>query len=292
MKHKWLLYLAAPLMAMMLGSALAVGLVSVHVTYVPSGPPFKQSNTVQSGVYNILIIVILMVTMTAIIYALIRYGKIKLFTAMKATLITIMVFSMVAFFTGVFSYLYDIPLFNNAYVLYAFITALSALIVYCALAREGLCSTVSITLYSAMAGTILSITFPPLTLLILPIALIIYDIVMVYKGLLGKLVSSSGEEERREKRNILKGLMVDIGDLGLGVGDLVIYSMIASLDVLVSSSLGPLVTAITVLGSMACVSSGLIITIEVLLPKKGYAPALPIPVALGLIPFIIVIFLG
>lgn len=74
--------------------------------------------------------------------------------------------------------------------------------------------------------------------------------------MLGKLVSASGgEEERREKRNVLKGLMVDIGDLGLGVGDLVIYSMIASLDVLVSSSLGPLVTVTAVLGSMACVSS-------------------------------------
>ncbi len=276
---------------MVLGSILSIGLVSIHVTYVPSGPPFNQSNTVESSVYNVLIVIMLMIAMTGLIYAMVKYGKIRLFTAVKAALITILVFSMILFFMGIFSYQYGAFLLYNAFVFYALAIVVSAIIVYCALAREGVCSVISITLYSSMAGTILSITFPPLTLLILPAALAIYDIFMVYKGLLGRLVESNGNEERREKRNILKGLMVDLGDLGVGVGDLVVYSMISSLDIISSIRYGVFIAFLTVLGSIVGVSIGFIITIKVLLPRRGYAPALPIPVALGLIPFIITILL-
>ncbi|MFP3044425.1 MAG: hypothetical protein RXQ96_03000 [Thermocladium sp.] len=291
MENKWMQYLLVPVAAMVFGSILSIGLASIHVTYVPSGPPFNQNNTVESGIYNVLIVIMLMIIMTGLIYAMVRYGKIRLFTAVKAALITIMVFSMILFFMGIFSYQYGVFLLYNAFIFYALAIVVSAIIVYCALIREGVCSVVSITLYSSMAGTILSITFPPLTLLILPAALAIYDIFMVYKGLLGKLVESNGNEEKREKRNILKGLMVDLGDLGIGVGDLVVYSMISSLDVISSIHYGSFAAFLTVLGSIVGVSIGFVLTIKVLLPKRGYAPALPIPVALGLIPFIITILL-
>ncbi len=280
-----LLPLTSPVMAVL----LILGLIRIGETQVPAGPPFQSVNTSSAGLYNVAVIITIMVIATYVIYKLVRRGMIRMFEALKDVLLAIVIISSVLFYVMTYAYGYGIaPLINYPLSIPTLALAISALIMYAAIrARNTVVRALAISAYSSMAGVIFTIALPTWTLAILLVALPLYDIVMVYKGLLGRLVTELSKYGEG-KYPILRGLILDMDGIGIGVGDLVLYATLVSLTMIqyVNHNFTLTQSALASLLSLVGILIGLFITFKYVLPIKKYAPALPIPILLGSIPLI------
>ena len=72
-----------------------------------------------------------------------------------------------------------------------------------------------------LTGTFLGVSIPTLTAIVLLLALAAYDLFAVYRGPIGKIAQSTDLEE-------FTGAVFTYGDLTVGMGDMVFYSMLAS----------------------------------------------------------------
>ncbi len=80
---------------------------------------------------------------------------------------------------------------------------------------------IGVTLVSALTGIFLGFSIGPLTALVLVGALVVYDIIAVFRGPVGALAKSIGEGD-------LPGAVFSYGDLTIGMGDMVFYSLLAT----------------------------------------------------------------
>jgi presenilin-like A22 family membrane protease len=277
--------LTSPIIAVM----LILSLIRIGETQVPAGPPFQSVNTSNAGLYNVTVIILIMVVATYIIYRLIKRGSIKAFETLKNVLLAIVIISSTLFYVSTYVYGYEIkPLIEYPLSPLILTIVISALILYAAIkARNTVVRAFAISAYSSMAGVIFTIALPAWTLAILLVALPLYDIVMVYRGLLGKLVTELSKYGEG-KYPILRGLILDMDGIGIGVGDLVLYATLVSLTMLEYENYGftfiegLAASLISLLGILI----GLYVTFKYILPIKRYAPALPVPILLGSIPLL------
>lgn len=280
-----LLPLTSPIIAVM----LILSLIRIGETQVPAGPPFQSVNTSNAGLYNVTVIILIMVVATYIIYRLIKRGSIKAFETLKNVLLAIVIISSTLFYVSTYVYGYEIkPLIEYPLSPLILTIVISALILYAAIkTRNTVVRAFAISAYSSMAGVIFTIALPAWTLAILLVALPLYDIVMVYRGLLGKLVTELSKYGEG-KYPILRGLILDMDGIGIGVGDLVLYATLVSLTMLEYENYGftfiegLAASLISLLGILI----GLYVTFKYILPIKRYAPALPVPILLGSIPLL------
>ncbi len=280
-----LLPLASPIIAVF----LILTLIKIGETQVPAGPPFQSANTSGAGAYNVAVIIVIMAIATYLIYRLIKRGLIKTFEAIKNVLLAIVIISSTLFYVMTYVYGYELePLANYPLSVLILSIAISALILYSAIkAKNVIARALAISAYSSMAGVIFTIALPAWTLALLLVALPLYDIVMVYKGLLGRLVTELSKYGEG-KYPILRGLILDMDGIGIGVGDLVLYATLVSLTMLqyVLHGFTFIQSLVASLISLVGIMLGLYVTFRYLLPIKKYAPALPIPILLGSIPLI------
>jgi len=80
---------------------------------------------------------------------------------------------------------------------------------------------IGVTLVSALTGIFLGYSIMPVTALVLVGALVIYDIVAVFRGPVGALAKTIEEGD-------LPGAVFTYGDLTIGMGDMVFYSLVAT----------------------------------------------------------------
>jgi hypothetical protein len=123
-------------------------------------------------------------------------------------------------------------------------------------------------LLSAEVGSYFASTIPYLTAILVPLAFAAYDIYAVFRGPLRQLITLASADS-------LGAVSTKVGELTLGVGDTVFYSMIPSI-VLFRFNLGYAFL------TMLAVDAGVIVTLY-LLNRVRLLPGLPIPVALGLL---------
>ena len=76
-----------------------------------------------------------------------------------------------------------------------------------------------------MTGTFLGVSIPTLTGIVLLLALAGYDLFAVYKGPIGKMAEATDLED-------FTGAVFTYGDLTVGMGDMVFYSMLASISMM------------------------------------------------------------
>lgn len=79
----------------------------------------------------------------------------------------------------------------------------------------------AIVVIGGLTGTFLGVSIPTMTAAALLLALAGYDLFAVYKGPIGKMARSTDLEE-------FTGAVFTYGDLTVGMGDMVFYSMLAS----------------------------------------------------------------
>ena len=91
--------------------------------------------------------------------------------------------------------------------------------------------------------------FPLVTLLALCGMMAVWDLYAVLRGPLGKMVSGMKEEDKRTRVSIGNMLMAQIGESGIGLGDIVFYSIITMIAFGLSALTGVLVIAVVALGA-------------------------------------------
>ncbi len=124
-----------------------------------------------------------------------------------------------------------------------------------------------IVLIGGLTGTFLGVSIPTLTAVALLVALAGYDLFAVYKGPIGKMARSTDLEE-------FTGAVFTYGDLTVGMGDMVFYSMLASNSMM---NFGPL--------PFLAASVGLVIGAYLgfkMLEERDMFPGLPFAIILGL----------
>jgi presenilin-like A22 family membrane protease len=118
-----------------------------------------------------------------------------------------------------------------------------------------------------MTGTFLGVSIPALTAAALLLALAAYDLFAVYKGPIGKIAQSTDLDE-------FKGAVFTYGDLTVGMGDMVFYSMLASSAMM---NFGPLPFVAAAIGLIVGAYLGF-----KMLEGRDMFPGLPFAVILGL----------
>lgn len=135
------------------------------------------------------------------------------------------------------------------------------------------------TSYAVFAGVALSLSLPPLTLVILPLAFSMWDLYAVFRGPMVKLAV---EVQKMPKLQHL--FLVRVGQSVVGMGDLLFYCMMAGLALLFGN-----IVAFMSIGFMI---TGVFITFNILRSGKFRAlPGLPIPILMGMIGLAIGLYL-
>jgi hypothetical protein len=128
-------------------------------------------------------------------------------------------------------------------------------------------STGILAFVGAEVGSFFAEALPPLTALVLPAAFALYDIYAVFKGPLKMLIGTAPNVA-------LVGMSIRAGVFTLGLGDIVFYTMLPSLALLLAGSVAALETVLAI-------DAGVILTLF-FLTKRRLLPGLPIPMLFGI----------
>jgi len=234
----------------------------VGYSYAPAG----TSSTGSAWNAIILVLVVFATTMVAVWLVKKRRVKVFKFIVFAGAAFALFLLTLLTAADVTSAYL------NSDAGLYFSLGAAVGVVVLLALAtyssRAASVAPIATGLLSAEVGSYFASTIPYLTAILVPIAFAVYDIYAVFKGPLRQLITLASSDS-------LGTVSTKVGDLTLGVGDTVFYSMIPSI-VLFQFNLG------YALVTMLAVDAGVILTLY-LLNRVRLLPGLPIPVALGLL---------
>lgn len=254
---KYLTPMAATL-TITLSLGLALKLRGFEAESLTIFPETFMGATLNTGVF-----IILMLVAASLMYTLVRYGLHKVviniirLTLMLAVVMLLLWFSQA--YCGERLYYRLLTLFASLLI--------GGLLTY-GVYRGGVASQIGCTAaISSLIGTFLGFSIPLFTSLILLLGLSIYDVVSVYKGPIGKMA------ERIDIGSFV-GAVVNYGDLTIGMGDLVFYSMLVNTALVNLGLTSAVAASIGVLAG----SYGALRILE----KRNMFPGLPIPLLTGM----------
>ncbi|MEM1807522.1 MAG: hypothetical protein QW235_05620, partial [Pyrobaculum sp.] len=259
--------------------------------YIPMGAgPYVKSEDIESTLYNLVVFFTLLLIATVLIYLL--FSKRRILNIFLYTVWYLISVGVIQFYTILY-YLSGLLNETIAVVLMPASFLIGGAVVYLVYKRRG---DIILGFIGSLAGVMFVSLLPEMTIVMLLVALPIYDYIMVSRGLLGKLIKKSKESVVNKDVDVkrgdtpLFGFVVRLKTLSLGVGDFVVYAMALSYIFINNLRLG-LELAIFLLGVGAfLIYLGFVLTVEVFLKRWGYGPALPFPI-LALFPLILLTWL-
>jgi presenilin-like A22 family membrane protease len=252
------------IIALLLAGFLTYGLQAsgAEVAAITVFPETPSGATLNASVF-----VIMMAAAATSIYLLLKYQRKRI----VKYLITAAMFFVAFFLLNWYSGLYAdqlAPLVDIYGLGWIVTTGVAAVLLMLGLHKgPETVRILSVTIVGSLTGTFLGASIPTLTAVVLLAALAIYDLVSVYRGPIGKIAEIADLEE-------FKGAVFTVGDLTVGMGDLVFYSMLVSNAMI---SFGTL----AYLGAFAGVAAGSYLGFK-MLERREVFPGLPIAVGLGL----------
>lgn len=237
--------------------------------------PFVKEGGAEAAFFNALLFVSLLLAGALLLLALTRIR----FTLVKA--LGYLAFFMAAFLVGetyTIACGMDPALATLASLAFAFSSTFS-------LALRPLSPPVVLAQIAvgSLTGAVIAAMVPPISLVAMLAAAAAYDLYAVYKGPLKRLLDgiprdSPSQSEGAEGRgpSPLTPFTVNIGGVALGMGDVVLYGALSSLALLT-----PTFDVLRMLLVVPSAIAGMGLTLK-LLEKRGYAPALPLPISLSL----------
>jgi len=258
------------IIALLLAGFLTYGLQSsgaevVAITVFPETP--------SGATLNASVFVIMMAAAATSIYLLLKYQRKRI----VKYLITAAMFFVAFFLLNWYSELYAdqlAPLVDIYGLGWIVTTGVAAVLLMLGLHKgPETVRILSVTIVGSLTGTFLGASIPTLTAIVLLAALAIYDLVSVYRGPIGKIAEIADLEE-------FKGAVFTVGDLTVGMGDLVFYSMLVS-NAMISFGI------LAYLGTFVGVAAGSYLGFK-MLERREVFPGLPIAVCLGLAAMFIV----
>ncbi len=189
-----------------------------------------------------------------------------------ASVIALAAFWLVAFLT---LFLHIVALGSYGVVATAPLNAVlpagvATLLAYLVRKSAGAAALAAASVTAAAGGTIIGYMIPQLTLVVLVASLSVFDLLMVKKGYLATL----SHEEYRSRIHYLRGLVVEVGGINIGLGDLLFYSITVSSTFF---KLGMLPAVSANIG----IAAGYYLTLQ-LLKRWDTVPGLTIPLLMGL----------
>lgn len=168
---------------------------------------------------NASIFVVLMAAAGTVMYLFIKLGKKNIVKYLiNLALLALLTFLFIWYGSIYANYLPPILTGMDWILVSIAATAILALAIF---KSKGSPHLAGIILIGGMTGTFLGVSVPTLTAIALLLALAAYDLFAVYKGPIGKMAQSTDIED-------FKGAVFTYGDLTVGMGDMVFYSMLAS----------------------------------------------------------------
>jgi presenilin-like A22 family membrane protease len=251
-------------LSLLLAGALTYSLQASNAPIVPI-TIFPETT---SGItLNASIFVVLMAAMGTLMYLFIKYGLKRI----VRYLINLALFALVFFLFTWYGALYSnvLPPALTASLWPSIIVSLLGTIILgvSIYKSKGLPHLAAIIIVGGMTGAFLGVSIPMLTAIVLLLALAAYDLFAVYKGPIGKMAQSADLEE-------FTGAVFTYGDLTVGMGDMVFYSMLASISMI---NFGPLPFAAAAVGVVVGAYIGF-----KMLEGRDMFPGLPFAVVLGL----------
>ena len=206
-------------LSVLLAGALTYSLQASNAPIVPITifPETTSGITLNAGIF-----VVLMAAMGTLMYMFIKYGLKRI----VRYLINLALFALVFFLFTWYGALYSsiLPAALTASLWPWIILSLLGTIVlgFSIFKSKGIAHFAGIVIVGGMTGAFLGVSIPMLTAIVLLLALAAYDLFAVYKGPIGKMAQSTDLEE-------FTGAVFTYGDLTVGMGDMVFYSMLASI---------------------------------------------------------------
>ena len=257
--------LAPEISAIALAGLLTFGLQSSNAPIVPITifPETTSGITLNAGIF-----VVLMAATGTIMYLFIKFGLKRLVRYMINLALLALLFFLFTWYGSL--YANYLPSFVTStswgWLLVSLLGAVAlGLLIYKA---KGALHLVGIVLIGGLTGTFLGVSIPTLTAVVLLLALAGYDLFAVYKGPIGKMAESTNLEE-------FTGAVFTYGDLTVGMGDMVFYSMLASISMM---NFGPIPFLAAAVGLVIGAYLGF-----KMLEGRDMFPGLPFAIILGLV---------
>jgi hypothetical protein len=221
-----------------------------------------------SGVtLNASIFVVLMAAMATVMYLFIKFGLKRIVRYVINIALFALVFFLFTWYGSLYSNLLP-TILTASFWPWILISVLGAVVLGVAIYKsKGATHLAAIVVIGGMTGTFLGVSIPTLTAVVLLLALAAYDLFAVYKGPIGKMAETTDLEE-------FTGAVFTYGDLTVGMGDMVFYSMLASIAMV---NFGPLPFVAAGLGVILGAYLGF-----KMLEGRDMFPGLPFAVVLGL----------
>ena len=194
---------------------LASSVVTATVT------PF-QGDTLSGASLNALYFVVALgFTATAMLF-LVRRGKLRVLRQLVKVAVVIVCFTVALWYSSTVYFLLGVA-FDDALafaILLATSIAVAVALGWFVFGKDKRRQLAGVVGLSALTGVFLGRSIDPLTALVLAGALVVYDIVAVFKGPVGALA-------RTVEVGDLPGAMFNYQELTIGMGDMVFYSLLA-----------------------------------------------------------------
>jgi len=233
--------------------------------------------------WNVAVFIAMVMLATFAIYLMIRGRKFPLVKFVAIAAWAMLIFSLNVFYVPLIAEFLGLSILDNVVLLSASLLITIVATTYIAIGNASkIPYTILLVSYGSLAGHFLRVViWSESSIIALAVALSVYDIVMVYKGPLGEIVRQFKGPSRRDSIvDIMRGFVVRVGNLALGMGDVIIYSMVLSY-------IAWRLNVVLFVESLALMWIGLVITEKTLLRKFNVAPALPLPLLMSLMPLVV-----
>src|SRR5712692_451238 len=199
---------------------LGYPLLSPAVEVTPVEP--FQGNTFSGASLNALYFVAALGISATIMLFLVRSGKLGVLRRLVKVAVVIVCFTVAFWYSGVVFSLLGLSLDDAITfdILLAESLAVALVLGFLVFGRGERRQLAGVVLLSALTGVFLGRNIDPLTALVLAGALVVYDIVAVFRGPVGALARTMDVGD-------LPGAMFNYQELTIGMGDMVFYSLLA-----------------------------------------------------------------
>ena len=263
------IFLSAFVILIQITSLILTSRAIEFYTLLPSYEPAGQSTG--GSMLNSFILIIFTFAMTTIMLMLIKFRKLLILKILMILSIGIGTFlTSYIIFNLIF---YNVVSWNIAFLFATMISILGILSFM--FPSKNVYTILTSFILASLYGTSLSLFIKPPTVFMIPVFFGLYDIYTVFRGPLKSLINES-------KNNFnLNPMVVNIKNINIGLGDLIFYSMIPSVALLLSNLFVAFIIIIVI-------SIGIHLTL-CFLRKFELFPGLPIPIFLSIFTLLLLI---
>ena len=250
--------------------------------------PFSRSPSMEASIYNLIVFMTLIGFGSILLYILVKFRKISILKLLFLSSLALSLLGITEIYILAFSTILSLEyiFLEDLSILIAAVVSLLTVYTIATSENEYIIALLML-FYGSSAGSLFGVLLPIWTIVLVAVALSLYDLYSVFKGPLKHLIeleksrsptSSRGGAMRRD--SIFRGAVVPFKGLYLGIGDVIFYSMMAS-----AVFLKPYPSILRLMVAVVALSLGAYITFK-LVEKRGALPALPLPLLLTILAYI------